>query len=418
LRGLVFLKCLDGYYIDFLTYLNGLEITGLKIYDLFRAIYSGEVDVNPCYRELSKTYIALEATLGDPRLALHTLGNLVGKSKLSSFLKEYSSVLLTTGDTKTLVSSELRSEFESLRAKISEYMRVVEVLYEVVLVIVLGLSMLSIFPLFPLQSITGSILLVLAWGFGYALSTSILGKMFFEVNPLVFTLDSLYLTMGGLITPLLEHGPIIHVLSLLILHLFAGKAWGLIKSLERESIRIFENVYSKSMLGESMDIALAGSMSSSTLREYRILWYGFLNGVDLKRVAEGLKLPILSRRITALLTSLTMYSRLDNSYVAAIGRYIDEILSLRRYVAEKSRFYILYSVFTAFLILISYYMIARIPGATSGVEVLALYGYLGVLVVSTPPCVMRDGGLTPSRSFLLVSTLGLSIYFSLKTLLY
>jgi len=200
------LKCLEEYFTEFLVYLNGFEVNGLKIYDLFKSLYTGEIELSNCYRDIAEKYMVLESILGDPRLALYNLAELVDYRELAVFLREYSDIVSTSGETKTLVEGFLKREFSRIQAKLSELMNIVNVIYEVVLVLVLSLSILSILPFLPASSILGIILLVLAWSVEYIVSMSVLSKLVVEPVFWRVLFDCIYILLGGLTIVFKDNG--------------------------------------------------------------------------------------------------------------------------------------------------------------------------------------------------------------------
>lgn len=404
------MKCLEEYFTEFLVYLNGFEVNGLKIYDLFKSLYTGEIELSNCYRDIAEKYMVLESILGDPRLALYNLAELVDYRELAVFLREYSDIVSTTGETKTLVEGFLKREFSRIQAKLSELMNIVNVIYEVVLVLVLSLSILSILPFFPASSTLGIILLVLAWSVEYIVSMSILSKLVVEPVFWRVLFDCIYILLGGLTIVFQRQWPFIHFAILTIVYFSTRPLNNYIISLEEESQRVLGEVYSRSILGEPVDLALIDSISRSHLVEYRVIRYGFLSGEQVWKYSGKLKLPLLPRKIIVLLTSLVGYTRLGENYVSIVARYVGEVVNLRRFINEKSRYYLFYSIVMVLLLALSYYIVLQIPGVVVEKEVLGVYGYLGVLLTSTPPCILRDTGLTSSKTFIVMSILGLAIH--------
>jgi hypothetical protein len=406
-------KCLDEYYIDFLAYLAGFEASGLKIYDLLKAIYNKDVEINQCYLDLAKIYMTLESIVGDPSKALVSLSDLYERAKISQLLRDYSKALLTTGDTYTLVSNALKQEFTSLKAKISEFMRIVELAYEALMAALLGLLAFIVLPTFSVPSHVGILFISLTWIFTYYLSATIASKIYFGV-PLELVLLDIGVISAGVLTTLTQpYGVVVHVIICILLHVIASFKLSKVLKAEQEVVRILDEIYSRSTMGEPVDVALAESIKSSPIEEYQLIWLGLINGVSPITTSSRLSLPQLSKRVISLLSQLIPYVHLNSGYVASVVTYVDEIRNLRRFVMEKSRFYTVYSVIVALLVIATYYMVSTLPLLRIDRYTIGVYVYLATLVSSTPPCILHDRSLSASRRFVLLTTIGLIAYYIL-----
>lgn len=411
MKTLKLTKCLDEYYLDFLIYLNGFELGGLRIYDLFKAIYRSEIDIAKCYKTMAGLYFALENSLGDPQVVLYKLSEIVPRSKLSTFLKGYGNVLLTSGDTKTFVTTSLKTEYTSTKAKVSELLKSVEVIYESILVIILSVLTLTVLPIWPLHPLLGVFILQSIGLIAYVVSLNVVKRIYYTTPLSIISLDMVFLLSSSvlLISPI--SGIIVHLLIFIALHVTSKRKTDPVIKIEAESITILNEVYSKVLLGDTVDTALLSSLSTSRLQVFKTLWYGLLNGLRCSEVLPKLRLPLLAEKIVSLLGSLVQYSPSGNTYVAVITQFVDEISSLKRYVVEKARFYILYSIILALLIAASYMMIKQLPGQFHGnaVSTLGTYGYIGVIASSLPALLIKDGGFVSSRTSILIIILALIV---------
>lgn len=403
-------KCLDKSYLDFLVYLNGMEMNGFKIYDLFRALYVRDVEIDECYSSLSKIYFVLEHITGDPQLALYKLSEITRSAKASTFFRGYGDIVLTSGDTATYVHNTLKSEFNALKARVEELLKIIEVVYEAILVAVLGLSMLSIMPMWPFPTLIGVLILELTGLAGYSISLSIMRKLYYQALLPIVLVDVVFLLSTGFLLLSNPVGPLLHLALLIIMHVLTRSIVNSLVNLEKESLRVLSEVYSRTIQGETVDVALLDSLTNSKLVEYKLLWYSILNGFNSKDTVRRIKLPVLAGKILYLLTALLNYSSLSSTYVVSISQFAEEINDLRRFVEEKSNYYLLYSVILAALIASSYYMVTQMPIIGENTYLLGIYGYLGVIITSIPACVLKNGGFASSRISILLVIFALAVY--------
>ncbi|MEM4490508.1 MAG: hypothetical protein QW816_01740 [Desulfurococcaceae archaeon] len=404
------MKCLDRSYLEFLVYLNGMEMNGFKIYDLFKALYSGDIEIDECYRSLSRIYMVLEHLLGDPQLSLYKLSEITRGTRASDFFREYGNIILTSGDTSTYVHNVLKSEFNVLKAKISELLRIIEVIYEAVLVAVLGLSTLSLMPIWPFPPLIGILVLEFAGLTGYFTSLMVMKKLYYHIIPPVIIVDTVLLLSSVSLLFVNYIGAIIYSMVIITMHFLTRRFINPILNMEKESLRLLNDTYSRTIQGETVDVALVDSLGKSKLKEYRLLWYGILSGSGSKEILKKINLPVLAGKVLSLLTGLLQYSDLGSLYVISVSHFVDEVNGLRKFVEERSKYYLLYSTILALLMATSYYMFTRFSTIIGDLRILGIYGYLGVLSTSVPACVLRSTGFTSSKASILVVIFALIVY--------
>lgn len=411
-------RCLDRYFIDFIAYLGGFELGGLRIYDLFKAINRSEVDIDDCYKKIAGLYVILENSLGDPRIALRELGSLIRGSKLSDFIKDYNNILFTSSDTVTYVMSTMRNEFTYIKTKIYEKLKLVELLYESLLVVVLGISILTILPLWSLPPLIGVFVLLLMGFLGYLVSIRVLKETYYVIPDVVLLLDLIYLLLSTMISIHVLNGLVFHVILLTVFHVVTRPIVNSVKFIEDRSMRILSEVYSRTALGETIDVALLNSINHVDSREFKAIYYCLLYGLNTSEVVRRLSLPVFSRRIISLLGFLVNYSSITSNYVAAITQFTDEIINLRKQIGEKARSYILYSIILTTLITVSYIVIRQIPSILGrGIfETLATYVYTSILVSSMPAILLYDRGFTSSKISIYVITYATIVTLTLTTI--
>ncbi|MEM4717799.1 MAG: hypothetical protein QXE81_03450 [Desulfurococcaceae archaeon] len=402
-------KCIEDQYLDFLIYLNTIELNRFKIYDLFRAISIANVEMSECYNDVARKYLMLESWLGDPGLALYKLGDIVNNEKLSNFLKGYSNVLFTSGDTLTYTSNALKTEFYSLKARISESLKMIEVLIESVLVVVLALSILILIPIWQIPRFTGYIALGIIGLFSYVLGL--------RVSSVLYNISNLYIHLVDLVILIISCvllgfplGVLAVTLILFTLFCVTRPFIRLKKSIEKEAIRILGDVYSSAMLGVPVDTALLESLRRTSLAEYRLLMYSLLNGLRVNEFLESEDLTKLANKIMVMLTGMIDYFGASSTYLASIVNFVDEVTGLRHFVEEKLNHYLIYSIILAFLITACYLMIKLVTPINVDLHTLGLHGYLGIIVISIPICVIKDGGFSVSKSMIMMASIALLVF--------
>lgn len=409
-------KCLDRRYLDFLVFLHGMELSNFKVYDMFSAIRRGEIDLDYCYKFLAGLYGVLERSLGDPQLALYKLSISIPGTKLADFLRGYGNVLLTSGDTLSYVSEALRSEFASLRARINELLKSVEVLYEATLVAVLGIALLSVLPLWPLPHVVGVITLQSIGLIGYFMSAMIARQMYYTLDSSLVFLDLLFLLSLGAVCIFTYYGLLASVLLLVVTRFTMSKHVKRLEEIERSSLRTLNEVHSRVALGNAVDLALLDTLKSSPLVEFRLIWYSFLNGLKGTDILRNLTFPVLASKVFSILGNLAHYSSPSSTYTASILQFVDEIENLRKYVREKAKYYVLYSGLVSALMAASYIMITRMPLIiATNTSILGIYGYVSTISTAVPAGLLTRGTFTLSNTAILAVAIASIILLTIST---
>jgi len=392
-----FNKCLDEYFSDFLITLSALEAGGLKIYDLFTAIHEGEISMAKCYVHVANWYVVLEKSLGDPHVALQELSRDLRVSKLASFLRGYSDILVTSGDTKTYVNSSLRAELSNIKARIEESLRILETLYESTIALVLTLSLLVVLPIWSLPAWISVSIIQCIGLISYLLALRVIKRLYYPTHTLLLLCDLLYLLLLPILYSLPGMG-LTTLVVLTILHISTKRFLGNLLNVDVEVVKIFREVYSSVLLGRSLDLALVESLSKSQLDALRAVNIGLSRGLEGYEILSRVKVPTLSSKILTLILNPLKYSYTSTAHVTAVNTFIEELMSTRVFVKERSRLYILYILILALLISVSYKMLSQFPLLAQGnTELISFYGYLGIILLSTPVGLVNDGCYTASR---------------------
>lgn len=406
-------KCYEEFYLDFLVYLAGLEASNLRIYNLFESVKKGEVEIEDCYKQLAQRYTFIERSVGDPHQALRILSETATYSELSKFLKDYSSVLVTSGDTRSFVEHSLKQELARYKAKISELLKTLDVLYESYLVVILVSLFFIILPVWSLAPVLGLFTIYALSIAGYFIAYKICLKLYYTIPHWVFLADIVSSTMVFLLA-LIPGGPLYLPIPLLTIHLALRKHVSTFVSLESDSIRAIYNAYSQVLMGRSVSTAIISSLETSNSPHYRILWLGLMVGANPRTILNGVRIPRFANKILSLVLSTLPYSSLGEAHLAHVVMFLDEVLFIRKQVREKSRFYALYSFLVASLVLATYLMLSRAPQLLSiNKFTLATYGCTSLLFTSKPAIMIRDRGFTSSKTLLPILLASLMFYIGI-----
>lgn len=403
-------KCYEESYLDFLVYLAGLEVSNLRIYNLFESIKRGEVEIEDCYRQLAQKYTLVERSIGDPHQALRTLSETVTYSELSKFLKDYSSVLITSGDTKSFVEHTLKQELARYRAKIGELLRTLDVLYESYLVVILVALFFIVLPVWSLAPVLGLFIIYVLSIIGYLVAHKICLKLYYTIPHWVLIADLVSSTVIFLLA-LIPGGLFYLPVPLLTMHLALKKHTSTFVNLENDSIRTIYNAYSQVLMGRSVNTAIISSLEFSNFPHYRILWLGLMIGANPRTVLNRVRIPRFANKILSLVLSTLPYSSLGEAHLAHVVLFLDEVLFIRKQVREKAKFYTLYSLLVASLVLATYLILSRAPQLLPVDKfTLATYGCTAFLLTSKPAIMIRDRGFTSSKALLPILVASLAFY--------
>ncbi|MEM4828004.1 MAG: hypothetical protein QXK07_08205, partial [Desulfurococcaceae archaeon] len=408
--------CYDDMFLDFLVQLASFESSGLKIYHLFESIRRGDIELGECYSVLANQYIVLESSLGAPHLALRKVAEAVPSTELSKFLRDYSTVLVTSGNTKHFVESMLKQEFARFRAKVNEYQRTLDTLYEAYLVGVLVLMFFMVLPIWSLLPFIG-ILIIYALGMaGYFFAYRICVKLHYTIPGHVILNDIIFSTLAVALVLSLEAMLLLPAL-VLILHMTTRKHVAVNNLLEQDTFRVIYDTYSQVLMGRPVSTALIESLGSSNSAHYRLLWFSLMLGVNPKEVLKMMKLPKLAYKVLYFLLATILYSSAEGKHLVHTVEYLDEIASVRKQVREKTKQYVLYSFVVIVLVVAAYIMLLRIP-LTSPLDkhAFSAYSSIGFLLVMQPAVLIRDGGFVSSRSAIGVVFVALATYLAMMNL--
>lgn len=413
----MFNKCLDEYFSDFLITLSALEAGGLKVYDLFAAIHEGEINLVNCYVQVANWYVVLERSLGDPHIALQELSRSLRVSKLASFLRGYSDILVTSGDTKTYVNNSLHAELLNVKARIEESLRILEVLYESTIALILTLSLLVVLPIWNLPAWISVLIIQCIGLISYLLAFKVIKRLYYPTHVLLVICDLLYLLLLPILYSLPGMG-LITLMVLIVLHIFTKKFLSNLLSVDAEVIKIFREVYSNVLLGRSLDLALIESLGRSQLDVLRAVNIGLSRGLEGYEILSKVKMPTFSSKILTLILNPIKYSYTSTAHVTAVNTFIEEVMSTRIFVKERSRLYAFYILILALLISVSYKMLSQFPILTGGITgLIGFYGHLGIILLSAPIGLVRDGCYTASGISIVFAIIALGLLILLSTTL-
>ncbi|MEM4916042.1 MAG: hypothetical protein QW708_02385 [Desulfurococcaceae archaeon] len=411
-------KCLEKEFIQILIINSALESSGLKIYDLFNMIHHNKVKVPLCYKNLAGIYVFLERSLGDPHLSLRKLSEVLQNKRISSFLREYANVLISTGDTRSYVDSVLREEMIRIRTRISETLKFVDLLYESILILTIGFSLILIMPFINIPLYITQFSIVMIGLIGYMIASSILSNIDIAIPKFIMMIDTIYI-ISSCILIVNNYGILVHGLLILPLYLIIKRKSLNVFRLENAGLALLRSIYSSITLNMPIDKAISTSLERQPFREFKLINHYFKMGLNIEEIVYRLELPNLVKKIFYLITTPMLYSNWRGHYIFSVIRIFDHLIDIRKYIVEKARSYVLYSIILTALIFISYVLISRsdLMISSETMDMLYVHGYLGFLSMYIPASLLKDRGFTSSStSVFLIPLISCITYLLLKCL--
>lgn len=408
-------KCYEKGYLEFLAYLAEFESAGFKVYNLLEAIHTNTINLDKCYQTLANQYILLENSMGAPHLALRKLSEVVPHSELSRFLRDYSNVAITSGDTKSFVESTLKQELYRYRVKIGELLRLLEVLYESFLLVVFILMVVTVFPFISMSGILRAIVFVVIGLSGYVVAYYICAHLYYEVPRVNLVLDLLMLVLVSLVF-VVPSMPAYLLPIMLASHVVSKSASIHVEKHEHEAVNILHTSYARVLMGEPLGKSIVSALGTSELLSYKLVWLGLLMGLSSSRILDSAntKLPMFSKKILSLALSVLPYSYQGSVHLVHVATIVDEINATRGLVREKAKYYILYSIAVSAIVFATYVLLTRVPAILAvNPQLLASYSYAGSLISAQPATLLRERGFTSSKTAVLLLIVLTVVYFAI-----
>ncbi|WP_440060090.1 hypothetical protein ACSU1N_02760 [Thermogladius sp. 4427co] len=347
----------DTELLDFLILLLAFESSGYKLPRLLGEVASKEYPVPEGIRILASRFKVLEKVIPDDSTALRKLAELYGGSRVSDFLRGYSEVMIISGDTIRYVESYLEQLIAVIRAKLENTMRIIESVFEGIMLFLFGLIALTIMPVQGLSTRFLLMLLPLSGVASYIVvlrvSEDILTQSSIEH---IASIMLVFLTMVVYNQQL----ALIHlVLVALVFSVLSLRVRREVE-LEREVLTMLEEAFSMTKQGIPIDQVIRQlDFKNEELRLFKKSFiHGYLDGNILS------KLPPFARRILTYTTIPSNYSSNHDRIVAYTLRFAESVRDTRIRVEKRGLSYIVYSLIFPAVVLISYTLIKPLASTT------------------------------------------------------
>lgn len=356
----------ESEFLDFLSILLTLEAAGLRLDDVLSRASRGDLVLPSSFSRIAREYEAISRLNPDPYTCIRALSRKVPSSRVASFFRGYSEVLISSSDTLAYVESSLREELKAVESRIDSYSSILDGVFESFLIILLGVLVYASMPIVSIHPIAFSAILSAASCFALLVVYKLL-----NLAMLSYDRSSLYFTAAlALTTPITIVQPSAIALSFsLTLALSAALYLRSSQQLAIESkvVAMLEDLYSCVRQGLSIDSAL---LKISSKYGYpvdlvaRLLKLGFKSS----SIIEVLKLPPLSKRVLSLVLAPIECSSGFPRYLGYVLSVVDSVRGLRRALVERSRVYFSYVfvlLFAAVVVFKSFSFVGRSIGSVS-----------------------------------------------------
>jgi len=332
-------------FLEFTTLLLSFESNGLHINDLFHKLATGEVTSPKVYIDIARQYVGIEKLIGDVRRSLSILIKNLPKTKLTKFLEGYIGILETTGDTLRYTESIVENELNELRNSTNNLLALVENFYEVYLVSILTIIVITSFPGILISPDVVYLVLFLTNIVAYTISSMVSSRIFYHepssmsiATIILFALLIVFIKILGTIYTL-----VIMIIVIVLSSFISNEILGWRKRVEYSLHELIEDLYVEAQHGFPIDRALNRLSEKDTAYSWiaselsKILSLGVKGG----KLADLVDTTPFITKILRLVLSPIEYSGNHSRHLGYVLRYIRRINSIRNSV--KGRANVLYA---------------------------------------------------------------------------
>lgn len=399
-------KCLESGLLDFLSALLPMEAGGVKLYDLLEQAASGGLRLPPCYVKVAMMYSFLERSLGSPYLALKYLAKSLGGSRLGKLLWEYNEISLTAGDALRFLEGAMNSYIGHLRGRLEKSLRLLEGIYEGIIVLVMSTILLSTMPSQAMPPLISQAIISLSLLAGYFYSLR-LSRSLMSYSGRRGLLDSLIIALGA-ISSLHLYLAIAHAISLFSIALALRGESGRARGLEDEALGLLEDAYVNVNSGLTLDASLRERLRLGSAA-FKRAWFIAERGADARALIEQLNATTLTIWSFSALVGAMEYTSRHGPYLSKAVLVVDSLREAREYIAEKLKALYAYPIVVTALAIFSAISL-RQYGLVAGDKIPYGLIYAGALAMAAPLAVLESGRLSysaRSSALLLLSALSL-----------
>ena len=347
-------------FMEFLTLLLAFETSGLRLPRLLVEIAEGRVEASGYIKELANKFKVLEKTMMEDYSALRKLAELAGSPMVADFLRGYSEVATTSGETLRFVESYLERVSSYLESRLEGMLRFMEGVYEGLMLAVFGLVALSVVPMAGVnpRMLTSAIILAALASYSIVL----------KVSENVLTLSRVEhiatITLMGL-TLVTELGGTWTLLHMLLLAL----ALVLVAPLARRAVEIEKNVVD--FLEEAFSMTRHGIPLEQVFHHVefgsdplKLLKRVLLLGYDYVQLLGAL--PDLARRALYQLLAPLQYTSKHEKISSYVLRFVELISDARARLERRGLTYMVYSFIFPAVVYVSYALVHSMSKTIGG----------------------------------------------------
>jgi len=337
--------------MDFLTLLLAFETGGLKLPRLLEEVAEGRVEAGDYVRGLALKYKVLERTVLDDYTALRKLADSTGSAWFADFLRGYSEVATTSGETARFVESYLEKTSLSLRVRLENMLKLVEGVYEGLMLAVFGLIALTVIPLTGVSTTFLSMVVVMAAILSYLIVLKI------SDNALTLSrlehFASAILMSSTLVAILVKGGLLLHfTLVLATVILLSPRVRRLVR-VERDVVGFLEEAFSMTRHGVTLDQVLHYvEFEDESLRLFKKT---LLLGHEPGSLLDAF--PALARMILRILTTPLKYTPRHEKVSSHVLKFVELVSEARVGLEKKGFTYMVYSFIFPATVFVTYFLV-------------------------------------------------------------
>jgi|GEM_PF-2614459 len=337
--------------MDFLTLLLAFETGGLRLPRLLEEVAEGRVEAGGYIRALALKYKALERTALDDYTALRKLADSTGSAWLADFLRGYSEVATTSGETARFVESYLEKTSLSLRMKLENMLKLVEGVYEGLMLAVFGLIALTVIPFPGVGTMFLSTAVVMVAVLSYLVVLKISGDTLTLSRLEHFA--SIILVGSTLIVILVKGGLLLHFTLVLATVILLSPRVRRLVEVEGDVVGFLEEAFSMTRHGMTLDQVLHYvEFEDKSLRLFKKT---LLLGHEPGSLLDAF--PALARMVLRNLTTPLKYTIRHEKVSSYVLKFVELVSEARVGLRKKGFTYMVYSFIFPATVFVTYFLV-------------------------------------------------------------
>jgi flagellar protein FlaJ len=334
-------RALGESLLDFLLTLQVFEANGMGLPSLFEAAGKGLVGLPKPYLRLSRIYGGLCRVIHEPYSCIRRLADLTPHGRLADFLRGYSEIAVSTGETLHYVESAVGREVERINGELNNTLSMVDSIFEGLLIIILSILIYDYLPLGGITPLVIPLTLMPTGIVGYVILMGATGRLMWPGSRVIIGLSILVIVIASL-AALLDPGfTLILFLAYAFATIISAAVYRRLLSLETSILNLLEEIYVGARQGLPVDHVLIESHSWGLPNiARRMLSLGYSNTT----IMRILRLPPLPQRMLSLVLAPLAVGSLDAKHVGVVLRFTGIIRGLRERLRSRGRLYYVYTL--------------------------------------------------------------------------